>query len=233
MDIRRCVRTVGTAGLVLAAAAACAGSGTEQSGQQAQKMSDPVVKRLHKALLEPQDLPRYRRQGTDGGTLQQLGYQSVAEKLQDLKVDKPRCMTAYMGGLSGPKFEDLADARAAMAVFKGKNHSFGQILVSVPAKQAKAIIKQRFPQRCTRIGATLPNGGKLIMTIREIDMPRFGDQERAFRGQVTVNGKTTIVWSETIRTGDIVHNLQVQGGNRAMFVNLVRKAHREAQRDLL
>ena len=234
MIIHRNHRALGIAAGILAAAVAC-GGGSEPSQAKADNdaAAPPAAKRLTAALLTEGDLTGYRRRGTNSGTLRSLGYQEVFDRLREFDADKPQCLNGYLGGISGPAYQNLQHAPAAMAIFAGSKGSFGQMIVSAPASRAVKALEQPFPAECSNVTAALPEGGTMTMSIREIHVPPLGDQARAFRGKVVVAGKRSVILSETIRAGGYVHNIQLQDGKKHELQRLARLAIRKARQNLV
>lgn len=233
MITHRCYRAVGAAALVLAAAVACGGSRSDEQATKESADAHPTAQRLRNALLTDGDLSGYRRRGINSGTLKSLGYQEVFDRLRKLDADKPRCLNGYLGGISGPAYDTLQEAPAAMAIFAGpRGRSFGQIIVSVPAQRAVRALDQPFPPECSNVSAKLPAGEMMTMTVQEIDIAPIGDRARAFRGKVVVAGKQSVILSETIRSDGFVHNIQLRGGDRQALQALARQALRKAQQNL-
>lgn len=228
--IHRYLRAAGTTIAVVAMAAGCA---VDAPAERAGSAESKEAQKLRSALLTEVDLASYQTQDVQSGTLDSLGFTEVFGQLRKLKVDKPDCLEGYLGGVSGPAFDGLRQAPAAMAVFRGSQRSsFGQIIVSLPADKAAAALDQPFPARCSKITAKLKDGRKMKMTTREIDVPSLGDQVRAFRGTVALQGGRTVILSETIRSGGIVQNIQVQDGDKKTLEKLAKQAHQKIRQDL-
>ncbi|MQA84159.1 MAG: hypothetical protein GEV03_05910 [Streptosporangiales bacterium] len=228
--INRYLRAVGTAFCVVAVTAAC-GSGA--SKEEAGPAESEQAQELRSALLTDVDLASYRRQDVRAGTLDSLGFTQVFGQLRKLKTDKPQCLKGYLGGVSGPALDGLQQAPAAMAVFRGTQRgSFGQIILSLPAEKAAAALDQPFPDKCSKITATLPDGRKMTLKTREIDVAPLGEGARAFRGTVTVGGGQTVIMSETIRSGGVVQNIQMQGADKKTLEKLAKQAHQKVSEDL-
>lgn len=225
----RAARTATLAVLFLAVATACSGA---EPRQRAAEATRPVTQQLETALLTGDDVSGFTRRAAQAGSLTSLGYQEMFDQLRKLDADKPQCLRGYLGGISGPVFQRLHDAPAAMAVFRGSQSSFGQVIVALPEKHSGPVLSQSFPPECATIKATLPDGGMTTISLREIRVAPLGERVRAFRGRVVVAGKDSVMLSETIRAGGYVHNIQLQGGDRRTLQRLAEQAVDKAGRNL-
>lgn len=232
MIVRNLYRTMGVVALVFAATVACGGAASEQRAAKKSANPSATAPDLQAALLTEAELSGYRQRGVTSGTLASLGYQEVFEQLREVDADKPQCLNSYLGGISGPAYEGLEDAPAAMTIFSSKNATLGQMIVSVPAERAVKALDQPFPTECTKITADLPAGETMTMKMTEFDVEPIGDQVRAFRGEVVVAGKESVILSETVRSGGYVHNIQLRGGDRERLQELAGQALRKAGEQL-
>uniref|UniRef100_UPI0013B3CCF8 hypothetical protein n=1 Tax=Nonomuraea lactucae TaxID=2249762 RepID=UPI0013B3CCF8 len=125
------------------------------------------------------------------------------EAARQAKLERPECAGAAQLDAAEPA---LARAPAAVVAYASETGSITQALVSMPSPA----FPPSLPRRCAAYEADV-NGARVTYRTRELDMPRRGDQSRAYLTTASGGAQDAQVGSVVLRRGNVVMSLLVVG----------------------
>lgn len=125
------------------------------------------------------------------------------EAARKAKLERPECAGAAQLDATQPA---LAGAPAAVVAYASDTGSITQALVELPSPAFPAPL----PRRCATYTARV-NGVEVTYRTRELDMPRRGDESRAYLTTASGGAEDTQVGTVVLRRGAIVMSLLVVG----------------------
>ncbi|MBB6346487.1 hypothetical protein FHU36_002996 [Nonomuraea muscovyensis] len=159
--------------------------------------------RLRAALLPAPDGMRVVHGPETGafGSLQAT--RQGLEAAKQAKLERPECAGAAQLDATQPA---LAGAPAAVVAYASGTGSITQALVSLPSPA----FPKPLPRQCATYEAQV-NGVKVTYRTRELDMPKRGDESRAYLTTASGGADNAQVGSVVLRRGNVVLSLLVVG----------------------
>ncbi len=125
------------------------------------------------------------------------------DAVRQAKLDRPECAGAAQLDAARP---EVGRAPAAVVAFSSDRGSITQALVSMPASAFPAPL----PAQCAAYGAVV-HGTRVTYRTRALDMPRRGDESRAYLTTASGGRRAAQVGSVVIRRGKVIMSMLVVG----------------------
>ncbi|MFI7449872.1 hypothetical protein ACIBQX_20430 [Nonomuraea sp. NPDC049714] len=191
---------------------------------QAPSPSSAMAGKLRAALLPvPKGMrvvhgPEVGPYGTLKATKQGL------EAVRQAKLNRPECAGAPQ---LDPARPEVARAPAAVIAFASDRGSISQAVVALPP----AAFPGPLPGQCGAYSADV-HGTEVTYRTRDLDMPRQGDESRAYLTTASGGDRNAQIGSVVIRRGNVVMSLMVVGKEvkRAGLLELGRLADQNLSR---
>lgn len=162
--------------------------------------------------------PEIGRFGTLKSTRQGL------EAVRQSKLDRPECAGAAQLDASKP---EIAGAPAAVVAFASERGTITQAVVALPP----GAFPRPLPAECAAYQAQV-HGTKVTYRTQDLQMPRQGDESRAYLTTASGGDRQAQIGTVTIRRGALVMSLMVVGQRvkRAGLLELGRLADQNLSR---
>jgi len=125
------------------------------------------------------------------------------EAVRQSKLDRPECAGATQ---LDPVKPEIAAAPAAVIAFASDRGTISQAVMELPPTAFPGPL----PSQCAAYGAEV-RGTKVTYRTRELDMPRQGDESRAYLTTASGGDSNAQIGSVVIRRGSVVMSLMVVG----------------------
>ena len=125
------------------------------------------------------------------------------DAVRQARFDRPECAGAAQLDAAKP---EVGHAPAAVVAFSSGSGSITQALVSMPASAFPAPL----PAQCAAYGAVV-HGTRVTYRTQPLDMPRRGDESRAYLTTASGGHNNAQVGSVVIRRGKVIMSMLVVG----------------------
>jgi hypothetical protein len=208
-------------------------------GGGAEQPADPgseAAAALHEAQpLHVRDAT-FVAESSESGTYSELATVRYSEEVRAAtELDKPECLDAANQWIA---LEGVRDSPASVAVYEWPEGAVTHMLVRLDEATAAEALSAAPPKSCDEYVATHENGASSEYSVSDLeDVPRIGDESRAFTVEVESEGDRSRMVSLMYRNGGLVGSTSVLGGGEpedyeAMLVEFSEAAV-ERQRQML
>ncbi|WP_150241730.1 hypothetical protein [Nocardiopsis quinghaiensis] len=184
---------------------ACGGGGNDQAeapGADAAALHEAQPLHVRDATL--------MSEGSESGTYSELVTVKYSEEVRaSTELDKPECLDAsnQWGSLEG-----VREAPASVAAYEWDGGSVTHMLVRMDEGTAAEALSTKPPESCAEYTATYEDGSSSHYGVRDLeDVPRIGDESRAFAIDVDSEGVESRMFSLMYRNGGLVGTTSVLG----------------------
>ncbi|NYH52918.1 hypothetical protein HNR06_002507 [Nocardiopsis arvandica] len=185
---------------------ACGGGGSDQADES----DADAAAALHEAQpLHVRDAT-LMSESSENGTYSELATVEYSEKVRaSTELDKPECLDAAnrWGSLEG-----VHEAPASVAAYEWDEGSVTHMLVRVDEETAAEALSTKPPESCDEYTATHEDGSSSHYGVRDLeDVPRVGDESRAYAIEVRTEGEESRMFSLMYRNGGLVGTTSILG----------------------
>lgn len=185
---------------------ACGGGAAEQPADSGAE----AAAALHEAQpLHVRDAT-FVAESSESGTYSELATVRYSEQVRAAtELDKPECLDAanQWAGLDG-----VRDSPASVAAYEWPEGAVTHMLVRLDGATAAEALSTTPPESCDEYTATHEDGTSSEYSVRDLeDVPRIGDESRAFAVEVVSGDDRNHMVSLMYRNGDLVGSTSVLG----------------------
>ncbi|WP_017579205.1 hypothetical protein [Nocardiopsis valliformis] len=189
--------------------AACGGA----DGEQGEDPNAEAAAQLHEAQPINVGDVTLLPESSEAGTYSELVTVQYSEEVRaSTELDKPECMDAAnrWGDL-----DTVREAPASVAAYEWDLGNVSSILVQLDEDSAAEALAVKPPEACAEYTATYEDGSSSDYGVTDLDVPRIGDESRAFSIQVSDDDGQNHMYTVMYRNGGLLGTTSVMGPGEA------------------